>query len=189
MRVGVINNGEKEPQNILALLTDHEVKVFDYTEAGQVDTADFNFLVLSGSSQFPVMYHQDKLSDEIALVRRADIPLLGICFGMQVMVVAYGGTLRDMGADAKCQRPIAMRVTTPDPIFAWLDTFMAHDSHRWTIDTIPIGFDIIAESDHGIEAIKHQEKLLYGVQFHPEKRLEETQGKHIFESFVRMAIV
>lgn len=54
------------------------------------------------------------------------------------------------------------------------------ESHRFAIEKISNVIEALATSDHGIEMIKHKDKPIYGLQFHPESFIDKTQGDEIF---------
>ncbi|MBI4121241.1 MAG: hypothetical protein HY457_03230, partial [Parcubacteria group bacterium] len=87
MRVAIVNNGISAPTNILRLLGKETVTVFNFSETDKIQNADFDLLILSGSSQFPIVYNREKLAREIALIQESAIPILGICYGCEVVAV------------------------------------------------------------------------------------------------------
>lgn len=109
-------------------------------------------------------------------------PVLGICLGFQAISLAFGGELTKSEPSFG---PINIIVKERDPILEGIpDRFIAWESHNDTVSKIPEKFKIIAESEKGYaEIIKHKEKIIYGVLFHPE--VEHTQyGKKIIENFL-----
>jgi putative glutamine amidotransferase len=141
---------------------------------------------------------------EIYLVREAldaDVPLLGICRGIQVLNVAAAGTvlpdiqLRRPGALAHRQTPVNALVH--DVVWepgARLTEVFGHDcprvnsTHHQALDAVAPGFDVAARSPDGIiEAIeKPGARFACGVQFHPERLLQvEPHFRQLFDAFVR----
>ncbi len=77
-----------------------------------------------------------------------------------------------------------------DPLFAGLPARMILRCHHYCeVKKLPPGFDLLARSAHcGIEAMKHRERCLYGVQFHPEAYEEPFEhGRKILENFAAIA--
>lgn len=178
MNVAIINNGTKEPAKLLALLAGHDVKGFPLERASDALCQVFDLIVLSGSSRFPIAYNLDALASELALIRECASPLLGICFGAELLAVAYGGTLRDTEHKEKGVYEIVP--TVPDPLFLGRKSFEAYEAHRWVIDTLPETLELLAHSAIGPEVIRHKTKPQYGFQFHPEKMCDETYGDEVF---------
>lgn len=185
MRVAIVNNGAKIPQKILDLVAG-ESQVFDYSEAANINLENFDLLILSGGSQFFIENSKEKLQDEIKLIRRSTILTLGICYGCELIAVAFGGTLKDRGDHTEERKPITIKALQPHPLFQDKKEFLAFDAHRWIIDTMPPEFVVLAESVHGPEIIKHNSLPLYGFQFHPEIRPEETYGDELFKILLQL---
>lgn len=182
MRVALVNNATNEPEKLLSLLADYEVTTFEMAEAEEILKGSFDLIVLSGSSAFPIMYNLDKVAPELRLIRETTTPLLGICFGAELIALAYGGTLRDLGTKISGVCPIT--ATTDDPLFLGATHFDVYEGHRWVIDHIPDEIEVLATSPSGPEVIRHRTKPQYGFQFHPEKMLDETFGDELFHSLL-----
>lgn len=187
MKIAVVNNANSYPQNILRLIG-QEAEVFNFDKADEIDVNDFDLLILSGSSQFPIEYNKEKLQGEINLIRRSTIPTLGICYGCELIAVSFGGKLKDRGEGTQELKPIKVEVIERDEVFRGRKDFVVYDAHRWVIDTLPDEFEVLARSLHGPEVIRHKERPLYGFQFHPEKMLDETFGDELFNEFIRLKV-
>lgn len=182
MRIALINNGTNEPRSLLNLLTGNDVTEFSLEDAGSAFCGKYDLFVLSGSSRFPIMYNLDVLEPELALIRNCSTPLLGICFGAELLAVAYGGTLKDTGVKRKGLERV--HTTVDHPLFGSMRAFDAFVAHRWIIDTIPDTLEILAHSETGPEIIRHRTKPQYGFQFHPERLPDETCGDELFASLI-----
>ncbi|MGD0649905.1 MAG: gamma-glutamyl-gamma-aminobutyrate hydrolase family protein [Verrucomicrobiia bacterium] len=143
---------------------------------------------------------------ELCLVRRLmeeDIPVLGICRGIQVMNVALGGTLL---ADIALRQPDALPHRNPKPDalahrVEWesdsrLKKALANGcervntSHHQALDVVASAFKVVARTSDGIvEAVENsQVRLMWGVQFHPERLLQVApQFLRLFEALVNEA--
>jgi GMP synthase (glutamine-hydrolysing) len=111
------------------------------------------------------------------------IPVLGICYGMQLMAEQMGGkvqpsSLREYGR-------AVLQLTGKDKIFKGLpDEMQVWMSHGDTIISVPEGFRITASTANcPVAAISCPQRRLYGVQFHPEVR-HSTYGMDIIRNFL-----
>jgi len=99
----------------------------------------------------------------------AGIPILGICYGMQLMAHVLGG---HTGAAARREygRTRLFVDESPDALFGGLERrLIGWMSHGDTVSRLPEGFETLAHSDHTpYAAIAHRHRRLYGLQFHPE---------------------
>jgi GMP synthase (glutamine-hydrolysing) len=187
MKVALINNGTVSPEKLYALLVGHDITEYTLENADKALSGVFDLVVLSGSSRFPIMYNLEALAPELALIRECASPLFGICFGAELLAVAYGGTLRD--TEQKETGIYGVTAASDDSLFGGQRTFSVYEAHRWVIDTVPEELEILASSDMGPEIIRHRSKLQYGFQFHPEKMCDETYGDELFRAFIERIVL
>ena len=110
-------------------------------------------------------------------------PILGICYGMQLMSDHFGGVVDSNVVKEYGQTEI--KIDTNSPLFEGLEeTQQVLMSHGDTVKVTPNGFTIIAKTGDEIAGVGNVEKKLYGVQFHPEVDLTEN-GMVMFENFLR----
>lgn len=110
-------------------------------------------------------------------------PILGICYGMQLMSDHFGGIIDSNIVKEYGQNEIFIDNTVP--IFEEMaETQKVLMSHGDTVKNVPKGFKIIGKSGNAIAAIGNKEKNMYGLQFHPEVDLTE-EGMKILENFIR----
>ncbi|KXT78819.1 glutamine-hydrolyzing GMP synthase [Streptococcus sp. DD13] len=113
------------------------------------------------------------------------IPVLGICYGMQLMTHIFGGTVLPAGeAGNREYGQSTLRLRTESPLFA--DTPLEQIvlmSHGDAVTEIPEGFHLVGDSaDCPYAAMENSEKNFYGIQFHPEVRHSEY-GNLILKNF------
>jgi GMP synthase (glutamine-hydrolysing) len=112
------------------------------------------------------------------------IPVLGICYGMQLMNHVFGGNVEKKEAREDGQEDIS--IDDSSALFSGLDTCQkVLLTHGDSIDSegVAEGFRQTATSGGIVAAIENAEERLYGVQFHPEVDLTE-HGKEIFHNFL-----
>ena len=106
----------------------------------------------------------------------AGIPVLGICYGMQLAAHLLGGKVER--AKEREYGRVTMRVTDRAVLFGGMkDASGCWMSHTWQVTACPPGFRVVAETDNcPVAAMIHEEKKLAGVQFHPEVTHTEEGG-------------
>ncbi|RUS70070.1 hypothetical protein EGW08_022162, partial [Elysia chlorotica] len=136
-------------------------------------------IILSGGPES--VYDSDVKAPEI--VFDLDIPVLGICYGMQTMVMQHGGVVK--GADQnEFGKAIIDILENHENIFSHIDSKQTvWMSHSDKVTDTGEHFHIIASSENApVAAVAHKTKPFYGVQFHPETTHTEN-GKQIIENF------
>lgn len=124
-----------------------------------------------------------------ASVLNAGVPVLGICYGLQLLAHALGGKV--LAAQEREYGPAQVQVTAhtaddhgslfqgvPDTLQVWM-------SHGDRVEAIPAGFAPIATSTNSpYAAIVHRDKQIYAIQFHPEV-VHTPQGIVLLENFAK----
>lgn len=188
MRIALIDNGSKLREQLETLLSSHDVTELSYPEAGRVLQESFDAIVLSGSSLpqiVPVIASPDDVRDEIRLIQETTVPLLGICYGAELIAFSFGGTLTELHEPVRGMREV--RITHNDPLLTGVpESFEAYESHHWVVTELPSGFISLAQGADSSEIFRHTSRSIYGVQFHPEKMTSEPALK-VFENFLAIA--
>jgi GMP synthase (glutamine-hydrolysing) len=111
------------------------------------------------------------------------IPILGICYGAQLLTGQLGGEVARTGRGEYGRTPLT--VTGSSPLFVdWPTTSEVWMSHADAITTVPQGFTATASSpDAPVAALHHAERAIYGVQFHPEV-VHTDRGRDLLERFL-----
>ncbi len=114
------------------------------------------------------------------------VPVLGICYGLQLMVLSLGGKVKN--ADHREYGAARVRRLEPSPLLdAMGDEATVWMSHGDEALELPPGFQVIARSGHGgdgaIAAIAAPHRKLFAVQFHPEVR-HTPNGSALLGSFL-----
>ena len=110
-------------------------------------------------------------------------PVLGVCYGMNVLAVAFGGEVTR--ATHKEFGPAELKIVRVDPLLTIGDsTTLVWMSHGDKVIRLGEGFETLAVSDNSpYAASRHRERPIYGIQFHPEVT-HSVHGKDILRNFV-----
>jgi len=151
------------------------------------EAADLNGIVISPGPSDPD--HAGVSMDAVRVASAREIPLLGVCLGMQSMAQAYGGsivrapTLVHGEAAAVTHDGAGLLEGMPPE-------FMAARYHSLCVDptTLPPDLRVTAmsEEDQVVMGLRHVSLPLEGVQFHPESVLT-PEGPHLLANFLRLA--
>ncbi len=110
------------------------------------------------------------------------VPVLGICYGMQLMAYLLGG---EVGRSRDREYGRAELIIDDDRDLLWgvIDHSVVWMSHADRIEKCPRGFSAIAHTDNSpIAAMADHERRLYALQFHPEV-VHTVEGKRILQNF------
>ncbi|MFK5854777.1 MAG: discoidin domain-containing protein [Bacteroidota bacterium] len=133
------------------------------------------------------------------IVRNSDIPILGICAGHQLEVMAYGytyahstgwfdNTILDIETNLV---PDSISIIKNSPIFNNIpNPFFGVEIHSWATaeEVFPlIGFEVLAQSSY-VQAQKIKGRMVFGEQFHAEVDIPANQGKPMIYNFLSMAL-
>ena len=162
-------------------------------------------LLISGGNDLDPFYYREEVSPRVKLVprKRSDFefalldevlrlrkPVLGICYGMQLISVYFGGTLYQ---DLALQGSVEIShengyhlIMISENRFFEEDTCSVNSSHHQAIKQLGKGLSACAHSpDRLIEAFyKEDYPFLVGTQWHPERMHENDLSTHIFQLFV-----
>ena len=143
-------------------------------------------IILSGGPS-SVYEKNSPLADKTILEQ--NIPVLGICYGLQSLVYILGGTVSK--AKNKEFGPAKLTILAENnPLFNRTQAkFVAWMSHGDEVKKLPRGFTRIAKTDTlPFAAIQNEKKKIYGIQFHPEVS-HTVFGTQILSNFLSIAKV
>lgn len=147
------------------------------THASQLD--GYDAIIISGGPGSVYEKNAPKIDQDIFDL---DKPILGICYGMQIIAQHFEGTVEPK--DLKEYGETTIKIRTDNALFNGLDERQeVLMSHGDSVTRLPAGFRQIGHSREIIAAICCEEKRIYGVQFHPEVDLT-LNGKDIMKNFL-----
>lgn len=160
-------------------ITCETAKITDLTN---INLSNIDGIIISGAPILLTEINYHKYLNDLRFLFESEKPLLGICFGHQCLGLHYGAMV-SKGVEDRNWQNITKIISSP--LFEEMEnTFSMMEDHCEEI-TIPNDFTVIAISDNcKNEAMQHQHRLQFGVQFHPE--VSSEAGKVIFSNFIKM---
>lgn len=162
-------------QNVFA-----EIKPYNKITVDEIKSAGYSGVIFTGgpnSVYDPSSPHYD------ASILDAGIPVLGICYGHQLMAFMAGGEIKSAESGSEYGKTVfyaeksVLFEGVPTESVCWM-------SHTDFVSQLPKGFSVIARTDKcSCAAMSNDAKKLYGVQFHPEVTHTEY-GKQILHNFL-----
>ena len=162
-----------------------ELKVYSEVVAHDAlweQVADINpkGIILSGG---PASVYDEGAPLAPSWVYEKNLPVLGICYGMQVLAHQLGGRVVP-GLKREYGHAVLHQNVANSPVFAGLDTSMpVWMSHGDQIQELPPGFKALAYTDNSPVAVMGSNSRIFGLQFHPEVA-HTPQGRAILENFL-----
>ncbi len=166
-----------EELNIKAKLVDFNIKL------EEIKKLNIKGIILSGSPKSVYSLDSYKCDERIF---KSGIPILGICYGMQLISEMMGGKVEFMGDNEYGQKDIT--IFNDDTVLfknlslketVWMD----HSDH---VVKVPDGFTITSKSERCfITSIENKNMNIYGVQFHPEMH-GSVNGLKMFKNFIEV---
>ena len=152
-----------------------------HTPVAKIQTARPRGLILSGGPSS--VYDKDAPQLPTDLLDNLDCPVLGICYGLQLLTAALGGEVKP--SQNREYGYARLRVTAPDsPLFKGLpealDVWLSHGDY---VTRVPPGFRSTARTDDALNAFEALSNRIYGVQFHPEVA-HTPLGAEVLRNFV-----
>ncbi|MBM3906023.1 MAG: glutamine amidotransferase [Thaumarchaeota archaeon] len=177
----LVDNGSVFTKNIVDFLdsakTDHAALPFDKLQLA--DLSNFDSIILSGRR------HNDQKMNALnsKIINHCiaqSKPMLGICYGAEILALTVGGTIRKMSSIQK--GPITIRTTQQNPLCSGI--IQVYQSHNYEISTLGKSLIQLAHSDScKYEIIQYKNSKIYGTQFHPEMTQD---GLSLIEKFIRL---
>lgn len=175
----VVDNGSAYTKSLYHLLYEKRIEftalIFDKIVLSEL--SKYSSMILSGRRQNNPMMNMinSKIIQHTVSEKK---PLLGICYGAEILALTLGGTLRKMEQIHKGNQEIEILKINP----LCSGKINVFESHSYLISTIDSNFSHIAKSDVcNFEMIQYDNLNIFGTQFHPEM---SDDGRLLLEKFV-----
>jgi len=195
LKIVVVNNYKEPSQTDRAVLNiekciGQSIEKMDYKERdlhSKIVESEPDLVILTGSSALLSKPRTRELfQPEIDLVRSAKFPVLGICYGHQIIGSAFDAPMRDLGQMFRGYEKVS--VVKKHPLFDGLPSdLVVSESHRQELTKVPNEFQHLAQSTTSkVEAMVHRSRPIYGLQFHPERSNDEhPDGRIILQNLLK----
>lgn len=177
----LVDNGSVFTKNIVEFLESNNVshQAIPFDRANLDDLDRFDSIILSGRRHNDQAMNalNSKLINHSILQKK---PLLGICYGAEILALTAGGTIRKMSSVQK--GPSTVQVMQKNPLCSGV--IQVYQSHSYEISALGKNLIHLGSSNScKYEIIQYQNHDIYGTQFHPEMTMD---GLSIIEKFISL---
>ena len=157
-----------------------EIKPYNKITVDEIKNEGYKGIIFTGG---PNSVYDEKSPHYDKRILDAGIPVLGICYGVQLIAFMAGGAVA--GSEESSEYGKTSVNTKDSVLFKGIPSeFVCWMSHKDHISSVPDGFEIIAGTAKcPVAAMCDKKRDLYGVQFHPEVT-HTDHGRQIFRNFV-----
>ena len=135
---------------------------------------------------------ENKYIPKLSIIKDLDIPMLGICAGLQLTAIMYGGKIGKMiesTEDILEEGYVEHFIKQEHQLLQGVkSTFYCRQLHRDEVKILPEEFELLVSSEMcKVQMVAHKEKRLFGVQFHPEwYTTDYPAGEKILKNFLNV---
>lgn len=176
------------------------IRHYKTVNIGTINAISPGAIVITGQNTPWIMYEDNNLKGVKDVIKKINIPILGICGGHQLIGLAFNmdvALIRGTEAPTtyeECFRSegtIQTEIIKNDLLLAGVNEFPKfYSSHCEEIKKLHEDFDLLVKGEISpFQMIRHKTKNIYGVQFHPEYTVpDDNSGKIILKNFVGLFV-
>ena len=179
----IVDYGEPSIHNISSILSEFNITSCIIGPTNPLPYGSFMGLILSGGPGHVYENDSPKLPFWIDQI---NIPILCICYGMQLMVKRFGGNILPLVIGE--EGPTKIKLIKPDKLLGDINHEMVWMNHTdIAINVPPEELTVTSLTQHHLVSSVTDGKQWWGVQFHPEVDVEDsTYGRAIFSNFINI---
>lgn len=180
----IINFGSSKTEKIGMCLDaiGYSYEIINWNKSEKTERSKFSGIILSGAPVLLTETDYKIYTEKFEFLRTGSIPVLGICFGHQLLGLLFGASVFK-GEEARTETEIS--VISKSILFEGSDKKIKMMEDHTEGITLPPSFIKIASSEkYEVEAMQHQTLNLFGVQFHPE--VSGENGLKLLHNFCRL---
>ena|SRR6218665_1159327 len=179
----IINCGSTKTPQILEMVEEfHDGEIVSLVDFEYNNYENADGFIISGAPILITEKDPETYLQQFTWLKETIKPVLGICFGHQMLGLTYGALANRQKEDRNLQ---TIEVIADCPLFDRLPNEIEFMEDHCESVSIPHHFVLVGVSDACInEAMMHETKKLYGVQFHPE--VSGNNGAILLENFVNI---
>jgi GMP synthase (glutamine-hydrolysing) len=181
----IIDFGSRKVPLIAEMLQSlgHNTRIHAWKNIDHLALHESKGIVLSGSPAYLTEIDQEPYKTHCAFLRDTHLPVLGICFGHQVLGILHGA---EIYRGPEIREMNSVELLAQDLLFEGFDkSILVKEDHTEGI-SLPAGFIHLASSaSYPNEAMRHPAKKMWGIQFHPE--VSGETGQLVLGNFCRLA--
>ena len=183
MSILVVNYGGSTAHHIQTILTELGIPSLFIQPADPLPSSPIQGIILSGG---PDHVYEASARRLPIWIDQINVPVLGICYGMQLIVNNLGGTIVPLPNFGLERGPILINSFQDDPLLGRFMTRLAWMNHFDTVINLPLNLKITSISQNGYISSINDSKRWWGVQFHPENIVGLDWGREIFTNFIQI---
>ncbi len=188
MKVLFVNNKDSFVWNLVDYVSIFEpdtIVVPNTISPDEIEKINPDAIVISPGPGHPA--NPKDIGSCLEIIRKSDVPLLGVCLGHQAIAVAFGGEVNH-SPSGPVHGKTALISHNGNSIYTGLpNPLVGGRYHSLAIAKLPNDLEVTARTSEGIiMGVKHKQKPIFGLQFHPESVLT-PQGLKIIENFLGLA--